>query len=553
MKLQDKQKFWLTGLWCLVCGVLLALSFPPVNFWFLSYFGLVILLHLIFTSEKYFQCLRRGYLAIFIFNAVSLYWIAGWESDDIFLKLGGIGAVLIHPIFFMIPLSITYLIYRTISRNISLFSFPIIWTGFEYFHNYGEMAFPWLDFGYTETYNLNRIQYIEFTGIHGISFLICLISVLIYYTILFLNEKKSNGRVKLGILFFIILVLIISPNIYSYLYYKNLSKDYYTSEDSTKIINTTVIQPNVDPFKKWLGDQNELIKKYIDALNRCSVYSPDLIVMNETATPFYFLEEYYSSKSEQFFNFVNSSGIYLLMGIPHIQYYKETDYIPEDAKLMKSTEKKYDTFNSAILIEPDKRKDSLTIHKKVKLVPFSERTPYTQYLPFLKDVLKWGVGISSWRAGEELIIFDFTNNKVDTKFAVLICFESIFSEYVSEAVKKGAEFLVIITNDGWFGNSFGPYQHQQYAVLRAVENRKWIVRCAQTGISSFIDPLGNQYDVTNLNTEVIINKQIFANNEKTFYALNGDIIGRLCYCVSIVLLLSAFIIYAYKKILRRRA
>jgi apolipoprotein N-acyltransferase len=201
------------------------------------------------------------------------------------------------------------------------------------------------------------------------------------------------------------------------------------------------------------------------------------------------------------------------------------------------------------LLEPGKKNSEFTIHEKVKLVPFSERAPYVEQLPFLSKLIRWGVGISAWQRGTRLTEFVMNNpaGKQNTKFITLICFESVFSDYVREGIKNGAEFISIITNDGWFGNSSGPVQHDRYAVLRAIENRKWIIRAAQTGISDFIDPLGNQYEKTELETEALISKTIIANSEVTFYAENGDIIGKAGYYTMIICLLSGIILYAVRR------
>ncbi|KXK54713.1 MAG: apolipoprotein N-acyltransferase [Chlorobi bacterium OLB5] len=170
-------------------------------------------------------------------------------------------------------------------------------------------------------------------------------------------------------------------------------------------------------------------------------------------------------------------------------------------------------------------------------------------MPFLKKWFTWGVGISGWQIGREQTVFELKDSVkgLNTKFAGLICYESVFSEFVSEFVKKGAEYIIIVTNDGWWGDNSGPEQHNQYAVLRAVENRKWIVRCAQTGVSCFIDPLGNTYDKIPYWQTGVIDRNIISNNEITFYTANGDITGKAGVIVFIFSLLAVIINYVYKR------
>lgn len=492
---------------------------------------------------------------LLVFNAITLYWISGWESYDIFLKLGGIATVLVHPLFFMIPLLITYIIKRRFNFGTALITFPLIWTAFEYWHNTGELAFPWLELGNTETYNLSRIQYIDITGIHGITILICIISCLLLFTV----YRVCSGKWKLKssrfiVSFIVIIILVILPNIISYIRLNDV-KQLVVNTDPHKNIKTALIQSNVNPFIKWKGNSDSLIDSYVDKIKTSVKQNPDIVILHETAPPFYFLEPYNKYNAQKFFNCADSSKIPLLMGIPHLQYYSDPSLAPKTSREIKSSGQRYDAFNSVILIEPHKSTGDLTIHKKVKLVPFSERTPYAEQLPFLRNWIKWGVGISSWQAGDNIIIFTLPASKIhdNVKFAALICFESVFSEYVSEAVKKGAEFLVVVTNDGWFGNSAGPLQHQQYAILRAIENRKWVVRCAQTGISSLINPLGEVTQNTALNTEAIVTGDIASNNYVTFYAQHGDYIGRLCFYMTGVMIIACVGSYARSRIVKRKA
>jgi apolipoprotein N-acyltransferase len=237
------------------------------------------------------------------------------------------------------------------------------------------------------------------------------------------------------------------------------------------------------------------------------------------------------------------------MGIPLREYYNDPDAAPNDARVSKSG-KKWDSFNSVILLEPGKKNEEFTTHKKVKLVPFSERVPYQEIFPFAEKLVNWGVGISHWQRGKELNLFELENKtlKPRAKFEAIICFESVFSELVSEGVNGGAEFIAIVTNDGWWGNTAGPYQHEQYAVLRAIENRKWVIRCAQTGISCFIDPLGNINDEINYFTEGVKTRDIIANTEKTFYSENGDIAGKVSLFVSTISLMFVLFLYLKRKI-----
>ncbi len=523
-------------------------AFPPFKTWFLVYPGVILMLHMIYTSGRLRQAFGRGYIILLAFNASSVYWIGHWEGNDIFLKIGGGATVMAHPLFMLIPLLVSYGIYKALRKEAAIFLFPLIWVGFEYLDNIWQLSFPWLELGNTETYNLNRIQYADLIGVHGITFIICIISVVLYVLTIRFN-KKSWKIISAPSLASIILIFILITWPYFYSYNKLNSPDnskYFSTTDSSKLIKSTIIQPNVDPETKWvLEKKDSLVDAYIKHLNDALKTNADLYILHETATPYYFFEDYNYYNTKKFLDFVNNNRKYLLIGIPHLYYYPDSVKAPKESGTSSITKRRFDTFNSAVLLEPDKQINDFTIHKKSKLVPFSERAPYQEYIPFLTKWIKWGVGISSWQRGDGLTLFNLSNPifKERAKFETLICFESVFSDYVSGGIKNGAEFIVIITNDGWFGKSSGPVQHEQYAVLRAIENRKWIIRAAQTGISSYIDPLGNQYDETGLNTEAVISKTIIANDEMTFYAEHGDIIGKAGYYILIISLLLSIILY----------
>ena len=199
-----------------------------------------------------------------VFNEITLYWISGWHSTDTFLKIGGVATVLVHSLFMLIPILITYGVSR-IKKELALALFPLIWVGYEYFDNVWQFAFPWLELGNTETYNLGRIQIAELTGVHGLTFLICVISVILYYLISNIyNRKWKLASAKTGLSFILLIGLILLPNFYSS--YRLNSVDnakYFNLNDSSKVVNACIVQTNTDPFKKWGGDHDQLLDTYI--------------------------------------------------------------------------------------------------------------------------------------------------------------------------------------------------------------------------------------------------------------------------------------------------
>jgi apolipoprotein N-acyltransferase len=158
----------------------------------------------------------------------------------------------------------------------------------------------------------------------------------------------------------------------------------------------------------------------------------------------------------------------------------------------------------------------------MKMVPFAERVPYADMFSWI-DFLRWGVGIGGWQIGPDTTVF--RDARTGARFSTVICYESVYPDFTASFVRRGAEFLSIITIDSWWGKMSGAYQHHRFAVFRAIETGRWIVRCALGGISCFIDPRGRVYDDTDLMTRAVLWRQIPLETSLTTYVRAGDILG----------------------------
>ncbi|MEO6693593.1 MAG: apolipoprotein N-acyltransferase [Ignavibacteria bacterium] len=514
-----------------IAGLLYGLSFPPVNLFFMIFFALVILLEIVERCLVLKQVVIRTYLTFFIAGLIGISWISLSgirDGADPFLIIGGLLIMLIYPIFFVLPMILFFYIkknLREINVILSLISFPFLWAGFEYISSASQISFPWLLAGNSQSYNLSKIQFSEITGVFGISFWISLISALIW--LIFYKVKTRSWRItslKSAIIAIIIIFVFFLPDIYTSL--NNLQSKFsdYKKEGEIKV---GVLQPNIDPWKKWGGKQVDLINNYVESIKKVHFENPDLnlIVLPETALPYYFREGAFEVNYKILKNLCDSLNIPFMIGTPDLQIYSDQQNAPNDAKRMKSSGLKYDTYNSAFLFEPGKDKTEYQKHYKVKLVIGSERMPYQEVFPFTKSLVEWGVGLGAWQIGNDTNIFTINPEQ---KFNTAICYESVYPEFFADFVNRGAHFSVIITNDGWWGKFFGTYQHNQFAIFRAVENRRWIARCANTGISCFIDPYGNMYKETDINVKAQIVHNIGLSEEKTFYTRHGDLFAKIC-------------------------
>jgi len=543
--LKFNKRFFLS---IIISGLFYGLSFPPIDLFFLIFFSLAIIIDIILKSVKLKQVIIRTYSIFLVAGLIGISWISlsgVREGADPFLIIGGILIMLIYPVFFVFPMILFFYIKKNLSgKNIflSLIAFPFLWAGFEYISSASQISFPWLLAGNSQTFNLSKIQFSEYTGAFGVSFWICVISVLIWY--MFINLKNKNWSltsIKTVSLSIIIILIYFLPDIYNL--YSN-SKAQFSNYKAEGEIKIGVIQPNINPWKKWGGKQIDLINNYAEIIKK--VYSENtdikMIVLPETALPYYFRESVFEEKYLILKNLCDSLNVPLLIGTPDLQIYEDQSNAPNDAKVMKNSGIKYDTYNSAFLFEQGKDKNEYQKHYKVKLVIGSERMPYQEVFPFTKNLIEWGVGLSNWQMGNDTNVFILGNKY---KFNTAICYESVYPEFFADFVNRGAEFSVIITNDGWWGKFFGTFQHNQFAIFRAIENRRWIVRCANTGISCFIDPYGNMQEETEINVKTEIVYNIGLLKEKTFYTEHGDLFSKVC-------LYAGFIFFGFSFLLRRK-
>ena len=477
------------------------------------------------------------------------------ENADRFLILGGLIAVFGYALLYTIPLLAYFSFYRagssrdfrlsTLGFGLSTFdfrllSFPLFWIAFEFLMAATEVSFPWLTVGNAFVNSLNKIQFIEYTGVYGVSFWALYISVLLFYLFIKLINKETFKVRLITVFIFIIFIL---PDIYSV---STSARSHYSKSlsDNFKI---GIIQPNINPWRKWDPNQPSLTEDYCNLINQLVAKDSTvkLIVLPETAFPTYFLHQVNEEKHLPIRQISMRTGIPILTGFAGFVSYADTAKARPDSKRF-SDGTRFDVFNSLVLVDGTVPKDNYQIYNKNKLVIGSERMAYQEKLPFLKDLISWSVGISSYQIGLDTTVFKFYSGR-EINFSGVICYESLYPDYFSKFVKKGAEFCVIVTNDGWWGKLQGTYQHNDYAVLRAVENRRWIARCANTGISGSIDPYGNKYDQTEINIKTAFVSEIGLRNEKTFYSEYGDLFGTAVFYSAIILFIAGIIITSYKK------
>ncbi len=297
-------------------------------------------------------------------------------------------------------------------------------------------------------------------------------------------------------------------------------------------VRVTVIQPNADPWEKWGLPAGEKWTAYerqlvvLDSLTRDrAVDSADLVVWPETALPFHVLLPGYRHWLDRVQRLMGDVGAELVTGLPHAKYF-DNDAAPITSRRIGESDRYVESYNSITTIAADGTVGP--VYGKIVLVPFAERLPHAEALRFLIEPLRWNVGISSWGKGSDTTVFvAHTRDGREVRFSAMICYESVYPEFVREFVRRGAQLLVVVTNDSWWGNTSGAYQHAAYASLRAVEFRRWVVQSANGGISTVVAPTGHAVRRSSLFERTAWTVPVHQNDVQTFYARYGDVAGAL--------------------------
>jgi apolipoprotein N-acyltransferase len=488
--------------WAALSGGLLVLSFPIVNLWPVAWFFLVPLL-LCIRGKKGKDAFLLGAFAGAIAYLGLIYWVVVAVH-----RYGNIPLPLAIPILLLLVIYLSLYwgafaflasYVREKGEWIALLTFPALWVGLEYLRSFLLSGFPWALVGYSQYLNTPIVQIADITGVYGVSFLLILCN-----TLLFLWIVRWRGRkgVPLQVTIFTIVLVALA---FAYGYWK-----IKTPLTTDKKLTIGVAQGNIEQDVKWdQGFQKETLEIYRKLSLELSKASPHLVIWPETAVPAYF-----------------PSGTGLdqkVMAIPH----QLNTYLLFGSLSSRKQGEEVKVYNSAYLISPRPR--ILSRYDKMHLVPFGEYVPLSSFFPFFNSL----VGIGNITPGEEVVVFQLPHGK----FGTLICFEVIFPELCRKFVRNGADFMVTITNDAWFGRTSAPYQHLAQATFRSIENRIWLVRAANTGVSAFIDPWGRINTASGLFTREVLTGEIDLKGGKmTFYAQYGDLFAIFCSLLGICLI-----------------
>lgn len=514
----------------LLSGVMIGISYPPIPLPYLVFVAFVPYFFVIQKREGLADINRFTYFTMFIYNLVTLYWVGGWlPNSDPFLMIAGTTLLFFNPLVFLIPSTLYYFTKKYVNKNLALFLFPLFWITFEFAYSLTDFNFPWLTLGNSLSYFTNYIQIADIVGVYGLSALILFANVFVYRFKKDLLPGRGINKTALAIFSVIIIIPIIYGN------YEIVS---FSSKDGN--VKVGLIQPNIDPNEKWKdGNLNDKIDFYFELSQKAIDDGAKIIIWPETALPVYLLAGGYENEVERIRDFVDTNNISILTGMPDATFYYNVDEAPADAKPSSSGKVVYTSYNSILLFNSNSRE--VQKYGKMKLVPFGEKVPLVNSLPFLGEWIKWNVGMSGWNTGLDTTIFKVKSGMKEIKVGGIVCIESIYPIFTSVFVEKGAQFIAVVTNDSWYGDTSGPYQHKEISVIRAVENKRSVVRAANGGISCLIDPLGRTLSETSMYTRDYLVVDVSLNNKLTFYTENPWLIPVGASGISIVIILLSIV------------
>ncbi len=502
----------------ILSGALIGIGFPPFPFPFTIFLfvGLIPYFYVIGKKETLGEINRLTYLTFFVFSVITLYWVGSWQKQsDPFLMISGALLLFVNPLFFLIPSTLLYFARKIFPKRNVIFLFPFFWAAYEYLYMITDLSFPWLTLGNGLAKFTVFIQAADIVGAVGLSIILIYINIFLYRSIV--NIKSSTKKFTFNfVTSLVIFVIVISYGLYRLKTFKVTNAK----------IKVGLIQPNLNPWDKWNTNLDSLTNFYLDLSQKAVNKGAKLIIWPETALPVFLMDGSHGQIVNTIYRFIQKNNVYLLTGMPDFIYYFKGEEKPSDAIENKRGDYYYTTYNGILLFSPDSW--SVQRYGKMKLVPFAERTPFVDKIPFLGDLIKWGVGISGWNVGKDTTNFslpakisDSASQKIFSKDSIhingLVCYESIFPYFVANFVQRGAEIITVVTNDSWWGKSSGPYQHEDISILRAIENRRTVVHAANGGISCIINPLGEIKTQSKLFTKTFIVGDVPLENVETLF------------------------------------
>ncbi len=491
------------GLPALASAALFAIAFPPFPFLLPAFLLLVPVAVMTArnadTGVSVRSSWRMGFWFGFLGYACNLYWIA--IALSIYSNLSFLGYI--ASLFVMAPLAGLAIVVLHVTRRVTRWPLaillPVTWVAYELLLNYfSDLAFPWLPLGLAVSDRPILAQISELSGVRGVSFWIAATSGLLADAWL-LNARRRAAFMRLGA------ASVLAFLVAAFGWWR------MSTIQLRELAPIAIVQPNIPQEDKWQEENRDLIVGILSSQTRelIAEETARMIVWPEVALPGYLIA---NPEWTDTMSVLGAQGTPILFGVLDVVW---------------RTQAEYDYYNAALLVDTDGRLDRQRPYHKSYLVPIVERVPFLN--PDWFGGMRWFGGFGR---GEDPPLFRLPFGS----FGVLICYESVFLQRSRLYRRDGADLLVNITNDAWFGRSIAPHQHLMHLPLRAIENRVGIVRSANTGISAYVDPLGRVHGATGLFTRETRTYMAHTTDIRTLYVRVGDWIGILSAATTLALI-----------------
>jgi apolipoprotein N-acyltransferase len=504
--------------YAILTGLLLI---PPWYEWghgfivFIAFIPLLFVEDFIDENKKQYRSVKiflYSFVSFFIWTAGTMWWLVNATV------VGTVVAVIVNALLMGVVFWAFHYAKRNSGRQIGYFALITFWLTFEHSYFNAEISNPWLTLGHAFNYNLKLTQWYDTTGVLGGSLWVLITNILLFNIIKeYINMHSLR---KLWGTIIIAAIVIIAPVTVSLI-------KYYTYKEVSNPRNIVIIQPNIDPYRKFISiPSRQQTQIQLDLAAMYTDSSTDYIVAPETSINNSIRIDQIEDVPDirMIRRFMSAfPRLKYVVGIQCYSWYKPGDKLPPTARRLQGSGMFYSAHNAAIQLDTT---DSIPVYFKSQLVTGVEKMPYARYLKFLEKLtVRLGGTFRGWEPQDYRETFISPQDSI--RIAPVICWESVFGEYVTDYIKQGANYIFVITNDGWWGNTPGHRQHNALSCVRAVETRRSIARSANTGISCFINQRGDVLQKLGWWKQGAIKGTINANDKLTFYVRHGDYLARI--------------------------
>lgn len=535
----------------LISAMLLSVSWPTYGVPFFILIALVPLLMMEHDITKFSKIKKKAlvifllsYLTFIIWNIVTTGWLYGSKNPD---GTHSIPAVVLPVITNSLLYSLVFMSYHFYKKwqgtYWGLAFFVAIWMAFEKLHLEWELTWPWLNLGNSFSEYPKLIQWYDTLGSTGGSFWILLVNIFAFYTLRIWEagrKRKSLIRNTAILLAGILVPMVIS-----------LVKYHSFDAKPTGEVKVLLLQPELDPYlEKYSKDSLQILNELLQLADQHATGQIDYFIAPETAIPGYGSISENSIESSVLINQIRDfiakhpKSVFATGISSHRNIFNEKDASKSSRKYADADVWR-DDYNTAIQIAPNKPVD---IYHKAKLVPGVEIIPFISLVKPVLGNAMINLGGTVTSLGTDAERKAFSNEFNNGRLAPIICYESVYGEFTTEYVRKGANFLAIMTNDSWWGVTQGHKQLLSYSRMRAIETRREIARAANSGISAHINALGEIEADTFYGDRTALYAQVKLYENETFYVRAGDLISRFCiFALGFLLLYGVLKRYQYRK------